>query len=208
MNLFQKPFNLVTCPMHRNTRLSLFFVPALLLVGAGCAKKPAAAAPVPVSTADADRARQDSTDRANAAQRAAEESTRLERERVAQEAAAVKEQARQSLTAAIFFDFDKSDLTDDAQRLLDAKVELLKLHSDVSIRIEGNADDSGSDEYNMALGQRRASMAARYLTDRGVNAGRIQITSVGEERPLCTTGQDEPCRQQNRRDDFAITAGL
>ena len=76
------------------------------------------------------------------------------------------------------------------------------------IRIEGNADDSGSDEYNMALSQRRAAVVNRYLADRGIDASRVQIVSFGEEKPACTTSRDDECRAKNRRDEFVILSGL
>ena len=71
------------------------------------------------------------------------------------------------------------------------------------IRIEGNADERGSDEYNLALGQRRAASAKRYLVDHGIAADRFDLVSYGEERPVCTE-HNEACWQQNRRDDFRI----
>ncbi len=81
-------------------------------------------------------------------------------------------------------------------------------NASVQIRIEGNADDSGSDEYNMALSQRRAATVGRYFTERGIDASRIRIVSYGEERPACTTSRDEDCRGKNRRDEFVILSGL
>jgi len=66
-----------------------------------------------------------------------------------------------------------------------------------------NADDSGSDEYNMALSQKRAGIAHRYLTERGVDGSRLQIVSFGEEA-TCTANREEPCRAQNRRDEFVV----
>ena len=74
------------------------------------------------------------------------------------------------------------------------------------IRIDGNADDRGSDEYNLALGQRRSATAKRYLEARGIDASRIEVVSFGKERPLCKE-EAETCWQQNRRDGFSITAG-
>jgi peptidoglycan-associated lipoprotein len=76
----------------------------------------------------------------------------------------------------------------------------------IRLRISGHADSRGSDEYNLALGQRRASAAKRYLTDRGIDAGRIDVTSRGEESPTCTE-ESEGCWSQNRRGEFEIVAG-
>lgn len=83
----------------------------------------------------------------------------------------------------------------------------LQSKTSIQIRIEGDADDSGSDEYNLGLSQKRAAIVNRYFTDRGIDASRIQIVSDGEERPGCR-GTDEACRPQKRRDEFGILSRL
>ncbi|MEJ7759665.1 MAG: peptidoglycan-associated lipoprotein Pal [Gemmatimonadaceae bacterium] len=108
-----------------------------------------------------------------------------------------------AITAPIYFDFDKSDIRSDAAATLDRKVPWLQANPGMRIRIEGNADERGSDEYNLALGQRRAASARRYLVEKGVDAGRFDLVSYGEERPVCTES-NEDCWQRNRRDDFVI----
>jgi peptidoglycan-associated lipoprotein len=108
-----------------------------------------------------------------------------------------------AITAPIYFDFDKSTIRSDAAATLDRKVPWLQANSGMRIRIEGNADERGSDEYNLALGQRRAASAKRYLVDHGIAADRFDLVSYGEERPICTE-HNEACWQQNRRDDFRI----
>ena len=137
------------------------------------------------------RAAQDSIDRVNAANEAARRDS---------------EMLRSTVAAVINFDFDKSDLRDDAKANLDAKIPILLANSNVTIRVSGHADERGSSEYNLALGQRRAAAAKRYLVERGVAESRVETTSFGEERPVCTTS-DESCWAQNRRDEFEITAG-
>ena len=92
-------------------------------------------------------------------------------------------------------------------RVLTGKVRVGETFN-VQLRIEGNADDSGSDEYNVALSQRRAAIAHRYFTDRGIDGSRLRITAFGEERPACTTSREEDCRSKNRRDEFVILAGF
>src|SRR5205085_8260029 len=92
------------------------------------------------------------------------------------------------------------------QSLLDRKARILSANPQLRIRIEGNADERGSDEYNLALGMRRAAAVRRYLADHGVATDRIAATSNGEERPVCG-GHDESCLGENRRDDMVITAG-
>lgn len=114
--------------------------------------------------------------------------------------------ATAALTATIYFDLDRSDITDDSRSKLDAKVPVLSQNTAVRIRIAGHTDSRGSDEYNLALGQRRAAAAKRYLTDRGIDGSRIEIVSFGEERPTCTD-ESEGCWSRNRRDEFEITGG-
>jgi peptidoglycan-associated lipoprotein len=119
---------------------------------------------------------------------------------------AAVESARASLVAKVLFDFDRSELRDDQRAILDAKIPILRANPNVRIRIEGNADERGSDEYNMALGMRRAQTARKYLIDHGIDAARMDISSNGEERPVCQE-HDESCWQQNRRAEFVIVAG-
>ncbi|HXE61400.1 MAG TPA: peptidoglycan-associated lipoprotein Pal [Gemmatimonadaceae bacterium] len=115
-------------------------------------------------------------------------------------------QARSTIEERIHFDFDKSDILADDKSILDAKLPILRANPNMRIRIEGNCDDRGSEEYNLALGQRRAAAAKRYLTDFGIDAGRIDIISYGHEKPMCTQ-DSEDCWSQNRRDEFVIIAG-
>ena len=114
--------------------------------------------------------------------------------------------ARETLQAVVLFDFDRSELKSEESAKLDAKLPILRANPQVRIRIEGNADERGSDEYNQALGMRRAQAAKKYLTDRGIDAARIDIASYGEERPVCQE-HDESCWSRNRRDEFVIVAG-
>jgi peptidoglycan-associated lipoprotein len=107
------------------------------------------------------------------------------------------------ITSPIYFDYDKSNIRPDAAATLDGKVPWLTANPGMRIRIEGNADERGSDEYNLALGQRRAASAKKYLVEHGIDASRFDLVSYGEERPVCTT-HEETCWQQNRRDDFVI----
>jgi peptidoglycan-associated lipoprotein len=116
------------------------------------------------------------------------------------------EAARNILGAMTFFAFDQAILTDEDRSTLDAKIPILQSNPMLRIRINGNCDDRGSDEYNLALGQRRAAIAKRYLTDHGVDASRIEIISFGKERPIAQ-GDDEAAWARNRNDQFVIIAG-
>jgi peptidoglycan-associated lipoprotein len=114
--------------------------------------------------------------------------------------------ARNTLLAKIYFDFDKSDLTDQDRATLDAKIPILNTNPGLRLRIEGNCDKRASDEYNLALGQRRAAAAKRYLTEHGIDGARLDVISYGSERPIAE-GDTEEAYAQNRRDEFVITAG-
>jgi peptidoglycan-associated lipoprotein len=116
-------------------------------------------------------------------------------------------EVRAIVNEMIYFDFDRSDLRPEAQAALDRKIPLFQANPDMRIRISGHADSRGSDEYNVALGQRRAEAARAYLVQRGIAADRIEITSFGEERPAVPNATTEAEHQQNRRDEFEIVAG-
>lgn len=115
-------------------------------------------------------------------------------------------EARNTLQQVVYFDYDQSEIRGDAQAALNDKVPVMQASPGVRIRIEGHADERGSDEYNMALGQRRAAATKRYLVQQGIAEARIDIVSFGEERPACTT-DDESCHERNRRGEFVIVAG-
>jgi peptidoglycan-associated lipoprotein len=186
--------------MHRASRALTLSLIALVAVG-GCKKKPQVA-PTPVNTAPtpAPAPTPPPETGCNAACRDSIGRAEADAKNKAIETAKV------ALTATVYFDLDKSDITDDTRTKLDAKVPVLTQNSTVKIRIAGHTDSRGSDEYNLALGQRRAAAAKRYLTDRGIDASRIEIVSFGEERGTCSD-EDESCWSRNRRDEFEITAG-
>ena len=180
---------------------------AAALVLAACGKnQPEAVTPVADTAAANARARQDSIDAAN--RRAAEEEARrrAEAERLARENADRLGAVRTDLTAPIHFDYDQASVRGDDQGQLDRKAAILQANSGVTLRVSGHADERGSDEYNLALGNRRAAAAKRYLVNKGIDAGRIEVVSFGEERPAAQ-GSDEEAYAQNRRDEFEIVAG-
>jgi peptidoglycan-associated lipoprotein len=103
----------------------------------------------------------------------------------------------------IYFDFDSAALSDTARQTLTRHAALLKQNRKVKIRVEGNCDEKGSDEYNLALGERRAQAAVRYLTTMGIAADRLSSISYGKEKPA-DPGHDEAAWAKNRRDEFMI----
>lgn len=198
--------------IHRSTVVASTLAAAFVV--AGCHKAPEVA-PTPVAQTSNDTAREsarrDSIARAEAAAReAAARAARARADSIARADAARRAaeaaSARAAMDAKIYFDFDASELKPDAVAALDAKIPVMQANRGIMIRIEGNADERGSDQYNLGLGQRRAGAAKRYLTDHGIDASRIETTSYGKERPVCTE-HEESCWGQNRRDEFVITAG-
>ena len=110
-----------------------------------------------------------------------------------------------SALEAIYFDFDKSDLRQDARNVLLKNADiLLKVQTDAKVKIEGNCDERGSAEYNLALGERRARSAMQYLITLGVKSDRLSIISFGKEKPA-VEGHDEAAWDKNRRAEFVIT---
>ncbi|MDX1776981.1 MAG: peptidoglycan-associated lipoprotein Pal [Desulfobulbales bacterium] len=103
----------------------------------------------------------------------------------------------------IYFDFDKSNIRLDQRSRIEKNADYLKKNSSAKIRIEGNCDERGTNEYNMALGERRAQSAKKYLINLGIHGDRMHTISFGEEKPLLH-GHDEYSWAQNRRDDFVV----
>ena len=176
---------------------------AVVFVGA-CKKDP----PPPPEPTGPSQAELDSIEAARlAAEAAAAEAARLEAERRAEEArrAAVAE-ARTTLAERIHFDLDMAELRPDAERVLRAKLGILRASPNVVLRIEGHCDERGSNEYNDALGNRRAQAVVDFFTNFGLDASRFAIVSFGEDRPLASQS-NEDAWAQNRRAEFIITAG-
>jgi peptidoglycan-associated lipoprotein len=198
--------------MIRTSRSIALLLAATSIVA--CHKKKPVVAPPPAPAVNTDsiaraNARRDSIAAADARERARTDSiARAEAARRDSLANAERMMAetRAMATAAVYFDYDKSDLSADARAILDRKVGMLQANSGLRLRIAGNTDERGSDEYNLALGQRRAAAAKRYLVQRGIDASRLEVTSNGKEKPAAT-GSDESAWSQNRRDEFEITAG-
>jgi peptidoglycan-associated lipoprotein len=146
------------------------------------------------------RAEQDARERALREQtlRDQEARDRAERDRAAAEAARLKDISK------IYFEFDRAELSSEAREILNKVAELLKASPKKMITIEGNCDDRGTNEYNLALGQTRADSAARYLQSLGIDRKRIKTISYGEERPVCTEAT-ESCWLKNRNATFVYS---
>jgi len=105
----------------------------------------------------------------------------------------------------VFFDFDKYDIRPADAKVLDGNASWLKSNPNHLVLIEGHCDERGTNEYNLALGERRAKSTMNYLVSQGVQASRITIISYGEERPVCTQ-KNEECWAKNRRAHFLVKA--
>jgi peptidoglycan-associated lipoprotein len=103
----------------------------------------------------------------------------------------------------IHFDFDKYDIRPDARPILDSIASWLRENEEVNIIIEGHCDERGTNEYNLALGEKRAKATRDYLVSLGVSPKRMSLITYGEEKPLCTE-KNEACWQKNRRAHFVI----
>jgi peptidoglycan-associated lipoprotein len=106
----------------------------------------------------------------------------------------------------VFFDYDSYTIRGDARPILDAQAQWLQRYPQVSIRIEGNADERGTREYNFALGARRANAVRDYLVSKGIAANRIETVSYGKERPIDPSSTEEAWAK-NRNGHTAIVGG-
>ena len=183
--------------------LALFLVIPGLMFAASCAKKAVVSEPAVTAAAEEEaeamRLAAEEEARARAAQRA------LEEERLREEAGERKElgDREQFLNEDIHFEFDKSGLLPEGKKILRRKAKWLRTHHDVSVIVEGHCDERGTNEYNMALGDRRAGSAKSFLVDLGIARGRLRTISYGEERPL-DPRHNEEAWAKNRRAHFAI----
>jgi peptidoglycan-associated lipoprotein len=103
----------------------------------------------------------------------------------------------------IYFEFDKSSIKSSEQPKLEDVANYLKAHSAAAVKVEGNCDERGTEEYNRSLGERRALAAREYLVHLGIDASRVDTISYGEDKPM-ETGHNESAWSKNRRDDFVV----
>jgi peptidoglycan-associated lipoprotein len=188
---------------------SLVVTLAAIAAVSACSKKPPETAPAPVNTDSIAKTHAaDSAAQAQAAAAAAAAEAKRRADSIAAapaaEAAARAAALRAEMAYTVYFEFDKSALTDSGMKLLDRKIAVMNANPKMQIQIEGHTDERGSSEYNVALGQQRAASVKRYLTQHGIADGRITIISYGEERPAAT-GHDETSWSHNRRAEFVIT---
>ena len=177
------------------SRLSLLIVAVPLVLGA-CKKKPPAVVPQPTTTG--------TTTPPPPAPRTdpPPPPPRTSTDNGGMSPAAI----RALVLETVYFEYDSDEIRADAQASLTKRIPLLSANPGVRLQVAGHCDDRGTDEYNITLGRRRAEAVKRFLTDRGIDASRIETISYGRERPIAK-GDNEAAWSQNRRDEFSITAG-
>ncbi len=189
--------------------VTLAFCCSLPLLMASCAKKqirmeesvePTVAAPAEAAgEADMGYGETEVEFRDTAAEAEAERLAKLEEEKERKLRAAV--QVFQS--GNIYFDFDRSELKQEARDILIEKADWLLQNTGYSVRVEGHCDERGTNEYNLALGERRANVAVEFLKALGIPGNRLSTLSFGEERPAFS-GHNEAAWSKNRRDEFKL----
>lgn len=180
------------------------FATAILLSACG-SEPPPEVAPEPTgpTAAELEAMRQDSIRRAREAEEAR---MRAEREAAERERQRAAEAVRQSLRETVYFDYDEATIRSDTESMLRNKADILRDNPGVQLRMEGHADERGTSEYNIALGNERADAVIQFLAGFGLDAGRFDSVSYGEARPAAQ-GSTEEAWARNRRVEFVITAG-
>ena len=171
------------------TRVLSLCIPIALLAAGGCAtqsKNDEASSSTPSST---------SRPSSSSPSQAAAPSSRAMRGVVTRDAAG------KPTNRSVYYDFDQSTLSAADRKLVEAHAQYLRQHPDLKVRVEGNADERGSKEYNLALGQRRAESVTKAMEILGVHEQRVEAVSYGEEKPKAT-GHDENSWAENRRSDI------
>jgi peptidoglycan-associated lipoprotein len=203
--------------MQQLSKWSLLFLAVTALCAGGCAKhelvKEEPMIPAAASSAEAQPASQAAVAVAKPEVKdAGLSATAINEAQVAkqaqQEAAAQAAQEavlKKADLEKVFFNFDSYTLSSEARSALTKNAEILKLKGNAKVRIEGNCDELGSDDYNLALGDRRAKAASSYLQSMGIAPARLSTISYGKEKPA-DPGHDESARAKNRRDEFVITS--
>lgn len=180
------------------TGLFILFVSIALVFSIGCAKKGAVAVSEEKPAAKAE---------APAPQKAADDSAKQKQQLAQAERTKIKEaEAAVSPIAGfdfIYFDYDKYNVKPEFRATLDKVAAWLKKNGSYSLRIEGNCDERGTAEYNLALGEKRAKSAMDYLVKLGIDKGKINIISYGKEKPI-DPGHSEEAWSKNRNDHFVV----
>jgi peptidoglycan-associated lipoprotein len=172
---------------------SVIFLVAIMLLGVGCAKKPTQVrgeSPPQITGPTPDELRRKEEE---------ERRRRIAEAQLRPSATALT--PGMSVMQPVYFDFNLATLSEDAKATLSRNVEWLRANPQVRVQVEGHADERGTDEYNLALGERRAEVVKSYLTSLGIDGSRLSTISYGEERPA-DPGHNEESWSLNRRAEF------
>ena len=193
--------------MSKKTFIVLLVLAFALILSFGCAKKEVPPPGDPQEISAEERARLAEEERKREMERQALEERRLQEERMARERdreqREIQDVVDEILTTRIHYDFDSYELKPQARSTLQKISEHMKNFNNLRLVIEGHCDERGTAEYNLALGERRARAAYEFLILLGVESGRMQIISYGEERPL-DPRSNETAWAQNRRAEFKV----
>lgn len=180
--------------------VALAFISGSLLSAGGCSKKQSkveeVTSPAPLGAPKASGEDEEARRRAEAERQA--------KLRDAERGQSIRDQIQAFESEPIYFDFNSPDLRPQYRPLLEKKAAWLKSHPEYSLKIEGHCDERGTEEFNLALGERRAKVVMSYLVSLGVSPGRISTISYGEERPSAS-GHDERAWAKNRRAEFRLS---
>jgi peptidoglycan-associated lipoprotein len=185
--------------------LAMFLILPGLLFTVSCAKKTVKTEEASMAAPEQAQPEQEQAEMAGKQQAEMEKERAMEAEKLAKEEAERQAMlARQQFEAEnIYFEFDSSALLTAAQQTLKRKAEYLRENPQLRVTIEGHCDERGTNEYNLALGDRRANSAKSFLVDLGISPGRLTTISYGEERPL-DPRHNEEAWAKNRRCEFVI----
>jgi peptidoglycan-associated lipoprotein len=190
--------------MSALNRTTPLLITALLVAGGLACRKPAVMAPAAPKAVAAPAVKVD--DQA-AKQAAADQQSKADAAEAARKAAAMQDaeyhKAAQAALKDVHFDFNLSDVREGDKPVLTAIAAFMKAYPQANVFIDGNCDERGTVEYNLALGEHRAHAALSYLVALGVPASRLSTTSYGKEKPVCTEST-ETCWGQNRRAHFSL----
>ena len=190
--------------------IAVAFICSSFLLMTSCAKKQIQVSEPVQPTTQEVKAGEDEAKAAEAAKAAAEqeakareEAERQARLRELKAAQKLADEIRDFESEFIYFAFDKADLTDRSKSTLREKANWLRANGDYSVTISGNCDERGTAEYNLALGERRAHAAKKFLMGLGISEKRLATISYGEERPV-DPGHNEEAWSKNRNDQFTL----
>lgn len=176
--------------------IALVKVLPIMLLTVSCSKQAAQTKSESTTGAEAQKAQDRPAEKAKPDKQL--ETDRLQAETVAREAALAA-----FVGENIHFEFDSYLLSEQARQILVAKAEYLRTNPDITVTVEGHCDDRGTNEYNVALGERRAQSVKTFLVNLGIDTNRLNTVSYGEERPI-TMAHDEASLAENRRAQFVI----